>query len=163
RIRIAGDGSFRRRQYEDRNPRRRGTGVAGLGAFYRRPSHGRQIRLGRRASRPGVVSRGHVYALSGRAPCGRRFTASAPLGAGAFRALGRGVGASGPRPLVLAAATHARLAAYVSHLPQLLSTALANLITQATPDDQPALAIRVSAGAFRDMIRLAASPYAIWG
>ena len=42
----------------------------------------------------------------------------------------------------------------VSHLPQLLSTALANLVSDES--------LRFAGSGFRDMTRLAGSPYAVW-
>lgn len=62
----------------------------------------------------------------------------------------------GARLVHLEAAEHDSLVALVSHLPQLLSTALASLIA-----DRPEAA-RVAGPAARDLTRLALSPYAIW-
>jgi prephenate dehydrogenase len=62
----------------------------------------------------------------------------------------------GARLVKLDAAEHDRLVAVVSHLPQLLSTALASLI-----DDVPEAA-RVAGPAAADLTRLALSPYDIW-
>ncbi len=55
---------------------------------------------------------------------------------------------------VLTAEEHDRALAWVSHLPQLLSTALA---AGSTAD-----AARLSGSGFRDMIRLAGSPFSVW-
>ena len=60
------------------------------------------------------------------------------------------------RLVKLDAAEHDRLVALVSHLPQLLSTALASLIA-----DSPEAA-RVAGPAAVDLTRLALSPYDIW-
>jgi len=49
---------------------------------------------------------------------------------------------------------HDRAIAWVSHLPQLLSTTLANVVGDKRTD--------ISGGGLRDMLRLAASPYSIW-
>lgn len=68
--------------------------------------------------------------------------------------------ATGARPLVLDAATHDRIAAAVSHLPQLLAVTLVNTVAAADDDDQHAL--RLAAGGFRDMTRIAASPFGMW-
>lgn len=55
---------------------------------------------------------------------------------------------------------HDRLAAEVSHLPQLLSVALMNFVAR---ENAPAeLLLQMAGGGFRDMTRLAASPHAIW-
>jgi prephenate dehydrogenase len=62
----------------------------------------------------------------------------------------------GARLVKLDAAEHDRLVALVSHLPQLLSTALASLIA-----DSPEAA-RVAGPAAADLTRLARSPYDIW-
>jgi prephenate dehydrogenase len=62
----------------------------------------------------------------------------------------------GARLVRLDAAEHDRLVALVSHLPQLLSTALASLI-----GDSPEAA-RVAGPAAADLTRLALSPYDIW-
>ena len=62
----------------------------------------------------------------------------------------------GARLVKLEAAEHDRLAALVSHLPQLLSTALASLFA-----DSPEAA-RVAGPAAADLTRLALSPYDIW-
>jgi prephenate dehydrogenase len=66
------------------------------------------------------------------------------------------VGKIGARLVRLDAAEHDRLVALVSHLPQLLSTALASLIA-----DSPEAA-RVAGPAASDLTRLALSPYDIW-
>jgi prephenate dehydrogenase len=62
----------------------------------------------------------------------------------------------GARIVKLEAAEHDRLVALVSHLPQLLSTALASLIA-GHPE-----AARVAGPAAADLTRLARSPYDIW-
>lgn len=63
----------------------------------------------------------------------------------------------GARPLRMEAARHDRIAAAVSHLPQLLAVALTN--TAAAHDDG---AMHLAAGGFRDMTRIAASPFELW-
>jgi prephenate dehydrogenase len=60
----------------------------------------------------------------------------------------------GARPVIVSAEAHDVAISYVSHLPQLLSTALAGL----TSPEHAA----ISGSGFRDMVRLAGSPYAIW-
>jgi prephenate dehydrogenase len=62
----------------------------------------------------------------------------------------------GARPVILAPEEHDRLVALVSHLPQLISTALACELGA-----EPRAASVVGPGAL-DMTRLAASPYDIW-
>ena len=62
----------------------------------------------------------------------------------------------GARLVVLGAAEHDRLVGLVSHLPQLLSTALASAFAS-----EPA-AMRIAGPAAIDLTRLAVSPYDIW-
>jgi prephenate dehydrogenase len=64
---------------------------------------------------------------------------------------------TGARPFLLDAERHDRIAATVSHLPQLLAVALVN---QAVAADEAAH--ELAAGGFRDMTRIASSPYGIW-
>jgi prephenate dehydrogenase len=66
----------------------------------------------------------------------------------------------GAEPVELDAETHDWALALVSHLPQLLSTALASSVWDETDED--GLPLSLAAGGFRDMTRLAASPYSIW-
>jgi prephenate dehydrogenase len=66
----------------------------------------------------------------------------------------------GAKPAVLDAARHDRLCAWMSHLPQMLSTALAAAIEEEFGGDAELKS--VSGRALRDMTRLAASPYAMW-
>jgi len=74
-----------------------------------------------------------------------------------FRAL---VVAIGARPLTTDPATHDLAVAYLSHLPQLLSSGLASLMEEKhTADD---LILEVAASGFRDVTRLADSPYSVW-
>jgi prephenate dehydrogenase len=63
----------------------------------------------------------------------------------------------GARPIVLDAATHDRLVAWSSHLPQLASTALAAALHDRQPD-----AAGVAGPGLSDMTRLAASSYDLW-
>jgi prephenate dehydrogenase len=67
------------------------------------------------------------------------------------------VEAAGARPVVLDAERHDRVAAAVSHLPQLLAVALVEAAAD-TGDD----ALGLAAGGFRDMTRIAGSPFAMW-
>lgn len=66
----------------------------------------------------------------------------------------------GAEPVELDAETHDWALALVSHLPQLLSTALASSVWDETDED--GLPLSLAAGGFRTMTRLAASPYSIW-
>ena len=74
-----------------------------------------------------------------------------------FTALVEGIGA---RVLTTDAETHDRALGYLSHLPQLLSTALASVIADA--DGRNPLPLEFAASGFRDMTRLAESPEAVW-
>ncbi len=74
-----------------------------------------------------------------------------------FRAL---VVAIGARPLTTDPATHDLAVAYLSHLPQLLSSGLASLIEEKHMADD--LILEVAASGFRDVTRLAESPYSVW-
>lgn len=73
------------------------------------------------------------------------------------KAFSEWVRAVGARLVVMDPASHDRAAAYLSHLPQLVSTGLASLIAE----DQ-ALSLDLAATGFRDVTRLAESPYALW-
>ena len=68
--------------------------------------------------------------------------------------------AVGARPLVIDAASHDRIAATVSHVPQLLAVALVNAAGELDSDDEPVL--QLAAGGFRDMTRIASSPFDMW-
>ena len=66
----------------------------------------------------------------------------------------------GARIIVLDADKHDRIAAVVSHLPQLLSVTLMNYAGNFNEEDDTYL--RLAAGGFRDMTRIASSNYAMW-
>jgi len=66
----------------------------------------------------------------------------------------------GARPLPMALERHDRLVAWVSHLPQMLSTAFAGILQDEFPDDPELQAI--GGRALREMTRIAASPYSMW-
>jgi prephenate dehydrogenase len=68
--------------------------------------------------------------------------------------------AIGARPIWVDAATHDRAAAFVSHLPQLVSVALAGVTREAT--DQTGLPLTLAGRGLRDALRLAGSPYSVW-
>ena len=70
------------------------------------------------------------------------------------------VEATGARPLVLTAERHDRIAAFVSHLPQLVATALAATAGEEAAREPALLAL--AGGGFRDTTRVAASSYALW-
>ncbi|HET6144861.1 MAG TPA: prephenate dehydrogenase [Candidatus Acidoferrales bacterium] len=66
----------------------------------------------------------------------------------------------GAEPVWLAADVHDRAAAVVSHLPQLLSVALAGVVRRQT--DETGLPITLAGRGLRDALRLAGSPYSVW-
>lgn len=70
------------------------------------------------------------------------------------------VGFFGARSLDMDAARHDELCAWVSHLPQMLSTALAALLEE-TFGDAPEIGA-IGARALRETTRLGASPYSMW-
>lgn len=74
-----------------------------------------------------------------------------------LEAFARGLGA---RTTHMPAELHDRVAAHVSHLPQLLSTALASYVggKRAVVDN----CLQIAGGGFRDMTRLAGSAFPIW-
>jgi prephenate dehydrogenase len=75
----------------------------------------------------------------------------------AFFDLVKGTGA---RPFVTDPTAHDRAVAYLSHLPQLLSSGLASLIAEQSAEDF--LPLELAASGFRDVTRLAESPYTVW-
>jgi prephenate dehydrogenase len=75
----------------------------------------------------------------------------------AFSALLESVGA---RPFVTEASTHDRAVAFLSHLPQLVSTGLSSMIAEQSVEDF--LPVELAASGFRDVTRLAESPYNLW-
>jgi prephenate dehydrogenase len=70
----------------------------------------------------------------------------------------------GARTLDLDAARHDELCAWVSHLPQMLSTALAALLEDTFGEDEAGRAEIAAIGgrALRETTRLGASPYSMW-
>ena len=78
----------------------------------------------------------------------------------AFTALQGVVTALGADVLVLSAADHDRLVAVVSHVPHLVAATLMN--AAATGAEQDGALLRLAAGGFRDMTRVAAGHPGIW-
>lgn len=74
------------------------------------------------------------------------------------------IAAVGAQPLWMDPAQHDSVLALLSHLPQLVSTALAAALHDAFLNDGEAQAALLAAGGsgVRDMTRLAASPYRVW-
>ncbi|MFP4589392.1 MAG: prephenate dehydrogenase/arogenate dehydrogenase family protein [Candidatus Acetothermia bacterium] len=67
----------------------------------------------------------------------------------------------GAEPLKMRPEEHDRIAARVSHLPQLLATTLVNFLNQGQSEEKRKGA-RLAGGGFRDMTRIADSPYKMW-
>lgn len=66
----------------------------------------------------------------------------------------------GAQPYWTDASSHDRAVAFLSHLPQLLSSSLASLIADQGAEGR--LPLELAASGFRDMTRLAESPYSVW-
>ncbi len=67
---------------------------------------------------------------------------------------------TGARIILIDPHTHDQVAAAISHLPQLLSVALVNTVDAL--GDKKQIALQLAAGGFRDMTRIASSPYEMW-
>lgn len=70
------------------------------------------------------------------------------------------IGRLGARVVVMGPHTHDLIAAGVSHLPQLIAVSLVNLIGELDRENPDFL--RLAAGGFRDLTRIASSPYEVW-
>ena len=66
----------------------------------------------------------------------------------------------GARVLFLSAKDHDRIAAAISHLPQLIAVAMMNMVERKNKKHYGYL--QLAAGGFRDITRIASSPYAMW-
>lgn len=69
---------------------------------------------------------------------------------------------TGARPLVLEAERHDHVVAAVSHVPQLLAVTLVNLVAETDDPADRDLALQLAGGGFRDMTRIADSPFEMW-
>lgn len=74
--------------------------------------------------------------------------------------LSRGFSCIGAQVVILQPDLHDQIAATISHLPQMLAIGLVNLI-ESVPEHQ-SIYLRLAAGGFRDMTRIASSPFAMW-
>jgi prephenate dehydrogenase len=70
------------------------------------------------------------------------------------------LGDIGAHVTIMDAEIHDRIAAAVSHLPQMLAIALVE--TAGGLDSERAPYLRLAAGGFRDMTRIASSPFSVW-
>lgn len=86
------------------------------------------------------------------------FTPETDAGGAALERLFAFAAGLGAQPRVLAPAEHDRLLAYISHLPQLVSSALMHVVGEATGREGLALTGR----GLQDVSRLASSPATIW-
>jgi prephenate dehydrogenase len=74
--------------------------------------------------------------------------------------LGTFLGRTGARVAVVTAADHDRIAATISHLPQLLAVSLVRFLDDLGANREDG--IHLAAGGFRDMTRIASSSYSVW-
>jgi len=88
------------------------------------------------------------------------FTPSRPLPSDVVKALGNTIEKIGAKILFLSPSMHDRVAAAVSHLPQMLAVTLMNMVA-GHQEDSPFF-LKLAAGGFRDMTRIASSPYDMW-
>lgn len=88
------------------------------------------------------------------------FTPSRPLPSDAMKELGNTIERIGAKILFLSPSMHDRVAAAVSHLPQMLAVTLMNMVA-GHQEDSPFF-LKLAAGGFRDMTRIASSPYDMW-
>jgi prephenate dehydrogenase len=72
----------------------------------------------------------------------------------------RALSAVGAQVVILEPDLHDRIAATISHLPQMLAVCLVNMLN-GVADSQPEY-VKLAAGGFRDMTRIASSPFSIW-
>jgi prephenate dehydrogenase len=82
------------------------------------------------------------------------------LTAGIFAEFAGWIDQMGARIAVLPAEEHDRLCAWISHVPQMISTALAAALVEEFGDEAPLLA--AGGRALQEMTRISASPYSMW-
>ena len=82
------------------------------------------------------------------------------LNEGLFAELAGWIDRIGSRIAMLPAEEHDRLCAWISHLPQMISTALAAALVEEFGDRAPLLA--AGGRALQEMTRISASPYSMW-
>ena len=70
------------------------------------------------------------------------------------------LGLIGARVVAIQPEQHDRLCAWISHLPQMISTALASLLREELGDDEAVA--QIGGRALREMTRIAHSPYSMW-
>jgi prephenate dehydrogenase len=82
------------------------------------------------------------------------------LNEGIFAEFAGWIDSIGARIAMLPAEDHDRLCAWISHLPQMISTALAAALVEEFGEEAPLLP--AGGRALREMTRIAASPYSMW-
>src|ERR1700687_6095944 len=82
------------------------------------------------------------------------------LNEGLFAEFAGWIDAIGARIAMLPAEEHDRLCAWISHVPQMISTALAAALVEEFGDEAPLLP--AGGRALREMTRISASPYSMW-
>ena len=82
------------------------------------------------------------------------------LNDGLFAEFAGWIDAIGARIAVLPAEEHDRLCAWISHVPQMISTALAAALVEEFGDEAPLLP--AGGRALQEMTRISASPYSMW-
>jgi len=82
------------------------------------------------------------------------------LNEGLFAEFAGWIDAIGARIAMLPAEDHDRLCAWISHLPQMISTALASALVEEFGSEAPLLP--AGGRALREMTRISASPYSMW-
>ncbi|HUX10967.1 MAG TPA: prephenate dehydrogenase [Terriglobia bacterium] len=87
-------------------------------------------------------------------------SAEKSMGDARAKAFLRLVESLGARPYVTDAASHDLAVAYLSHMPQLLSTGLAGMVAEKVGEGS--LPLELAGSGFRDLTRLAESPYSLW-
>ncbi|NOY58164.1 MAG: prephenate dehydrogenase [Calditrichaeota bacterium] len=87
-------------------------------------------------------------------------TPSRPIRESTRKGLGELLELVGAKVLLLSPSLHDEIAAAVSHLPQMASVALMNLAAR-KQEESPHF-LKMAAGGFRDMTRIASSPFGIW-
>jgi prephenate dehydrogenase len=70
------------------------------------------------------------------------------------------LGSVGARVITLDPERHDLLCAWISHLPQMISTALASVLHEELGDDE--IVMQIGGRALREMTRIAHSPYSMW-
>jgi prephenate dehydrogenase len=82
------------------------------------------------------------------------------LNAGLFAEYAEWIDKIGARVAMLPAEQHDRLCAWISHVPQMISTALAAALVEEFGEDAPLLP--AGGRALQEMTRISASPYSMW-